>query len=184
MHVCMCDMFYNPFPSSQWRLFLSGLESPTCHTNSGVVPRAADTCLSERRRKWITFVDPVAALRFGRSLLIPFSCIFLSYYYYYHCSPCPAAAARGKVARCYTGPMDSPVAKSMIKCDSRGPLMIHCVKLYASPDGQSFSVFGRIYSGTVKPGKIDFIVRTHSTLIHASSWLTRIAFIWLFYEWM
>lgn len=66
--------------------------------------------------------------------------------------PSPAAAARGKIARCYTGPLDSPVAKSMIKCDARGPLMIHCTKLYASPDGQSFSAFGRIYSGTVKPG--------------------------------
>jgi len=68
-------------------------------------------------------------------------------------SPSPAAAARGKVARCYTGPLDSPVATSMIKCDPRGPLMIHCVKLYAAPDGQSFSTFGRIYSGTIKPGK-------------------------------
>uniref|UniRef100_A0A6V2JL03 Tr-type G domain-containing protein n=1 Tax=Ditylum brightwellii TaxID=49249 RepID=A0A6V2JL03_9STRA len=66
--------------------------------------------------------------------------------------PSPAAAARGKVARCYTGPLDSPVATSMIKCDPRGPLMIHCVKLYAAPDGQSFSTFGRIYSGTIKPG--------------------------------
>ena len=26
-------------------------------------------------------------------------------------------------------------------------------KLYAESDGQSFSAFGRIYSGTVKPGK-------------------------------
>jgi hypothetical protein len=25
--------------------------------------------------------------------------------------------------------------------------------MYAEPDGQSFSAFGRIYSGTVKPGE-------------------------------
>jgi U5 small nuclear ribonucleoprotein component len=31
--------------------------------------------------------------------------------------------------------------------------MIHCVKLYSSEDGQSFSVLGRIYSGTVQPGQ-------------------------------
>mmetsp|Transcript_28010 Transcript_28010/g.39380 ORF Transcript_28010/g.39380 Transcript_28010/m.39380 type:complete len:1043 (-) Transcript_28010:186-3314(-) len=66
--------------------------------------------------------------------------------------PCPAAAARGKVARCYSGPMDSSIASAMMKCDPRGPLMIHCIKLYASPDGQSFSTLGRIYSGTVRPG--------------------------------
>ena len=41
----------------------------------------------------------------------------------------------------------------MIKCDPRGPLMMHCVKLYSSNDGQSFSTFGRIYSGTIKPGE-------------------------------
>lgn len=30
--------------------------------------------------------------------------------------------------------------------------MIHCVKMYSSSDGQSFSTFGRVYSGTVRPG--------------------------------
>mmetsp|Transcript_5060 Transcript_5060/g.7322 ORF Transcript_5060/g.7322 Transcript_5060/m.7322 type:complete len:1028 (-) Transcript_5060:256-3339(-) len=66
--------------------------------------------------------------------------------------PSPAAAARGKVARCYTGPSDTNIVKAMLNCDSRGPLMINGLKMYSSPDGQSFSVFGRIYSGTVRPG--------------------------------
>ncbi len=67
--------------------------------------------------------------------------------------PSPAAAAKGKVARCYSGPLSSRTVASMIKCDSHGPLVIHVAKLYAEPDGQSFSAFGRIYSGTVKPGE-------------------------------
>jgi 116 kDa U5 small nuclear ribonucleoprotein component len=62
-------------------------------------------------------------------------------------------AARGKVARCYTGPQDDAIARAMLECDPRGPLMMHCVKLYASPNGQSFSAFCRIYSGTVRPGE-------------------------------
>lgn len=66
--------------------------------------------------------------------------------------PSPAAAAKGKVARCYSGPLSSRTVESMIKCDSHGPLVIHVAKLYAEPDGQSFSAFGRIYSGSVKPG--------------------------------
>ncbi|KAL7547098.1 hypothetical protein ACHAWF_010417 [Thalassiosira exigua] len=66
--------------------------------------------------------------------------------------PSPAAAAKGKVARCYSGPLTSRTVASMIKCDSHGPLVIHVAKLYAEPDGQSFAAFGRIYSGTVKPG--------------------------------
>lgn len=41
----------------------------------------------------------------------------------------------------------------MIKCDPHGPLVIHVAKLYAESDGQSFAAFGRIYSGTVKPGE-------------------------------
>jgi U5 small nuclear ribonucleoprotein component len=68
--------------------------------------------------------------------------------------PSPAAAAKGKVARCYSGPLTTRTVKSMIKCDSNGPLVIHVAKLYAESDGQSFSAFGRIYSGTVKPGKL------------------------------
>jgi len=66
--------------------------------------------------------------------------------------PSPAAAARGKVARCYSGPLTSRAVKAMVACDSSGPLVIHVAKLYAESDGQSFSAFGRIYSGTVRPG--------------------------------
>lgn len=67
--------------------------------------------------------------------------------------PSPAAAAKGKVARCYSGPLTSRAVSSMIKCDPHGPLVIHVAKLYAEADGQSFTAFGRIYSGTVKPGE-------------------------------
>lgn len=70
----------------------------------------------------------------------------------FHVSPPPAIAAKAKIPRCYTGPLNSKIAKSMISCEARAPLMIHVTKLYAAPDGQSFSAFGRIYSGTVKPG--------------------------------
>lgn len=68
-------------------------------------------------------------------------------------SPSPAAAAKGKVARCYSGPLTSRAVTSMIKCDHHGPLVIHVAKLYAESDGQSFTAFGRVYSGTVKPGE-------------------------------
>jgi U5 small nuclear ribonucleoprotein component len=71
---------------------------------------------------------------------------FLSSFY----SPSPAAAAMGKVARCYSGSMESKPALAMKRCDPNGPLMIHCVKLYSANDGQSFETFGRIYSGTKK----------------------------------
>ncbi|KAI2501449.1 Elongation factor G [Fragilaria crotonensis] len=67
--------------------------------------------------------------------------------------PSPSAAAKGKVALCYSGLQDGKVAQAMLECDSQGPLMMHVVKLYASEDGQNFSAFGRIYSGSVRPGE-------------------------------
>jgi U5 small nuclear ribonucleoprotein component len=54
--------------------------------------------------------------------------------------------------------MNTRVAKSMLNLDPNGPLMIHVTKLYANHQtkgvtaGQSFSAFGRIYSGSVKAG--------------------------------
>jgi U5 small nuclear ribonucleoprotein component len=41
----------------------------------------------------------------------------------------------------------------MMKCDPKGKLVIHVCKLYSSQDGNAFNAFGRIYSGTVKPGQ-------------------------------
>lgn len=71
--------------------------------------------------------------------------------------PHPCAAAAGKLARCYTGPLTnsdhSAVIKSMKECDPRGPLVIHCVKNYSSADGRTFWTFGRIYSGTIRPAE-------------------------------
>ena len=67
-------------------------------------------------------------------------------------SPSPIAASKGKVARCYTGALTSSPARAMAACDASAPFVMHCVKLYTDTDGQSFSAFGRIYSGIVKPG--------------------------------
>lgn len=64
----------------------------------------------------------------------------------------------GKVKRCYTGALNTDLAKSMLQCDPNGPLMIHVTKLFAfnhhpGTAGQTFSVLGRIYSGSIKAGE-------------------------------
>ena len=66
--------------------------------------------------------------------------------------PSPIAGAALKVERTYTGDQDSVAAKAMKECDPRGPLMINIVKLYSEPDGTAFTAFGRVLSGTVRPG--------------------------------
>lgn len=66
--------------------------------------------------------------------------------------PSPIAAARTKVEQTYTGPLDSPVGKSMIACNPKGPLMVHVTKLYSKPDCTTFDCLARVMSGTLKVG--------------------------------
>ena len=57
-----------------------------------------------------------------------------------------------QVRRLYTGPQDDEIMAHAISCNSKGPLLIHIAKLFPKPDVSSFDAFGRIFSGTVKPG--------------------------------
>eukprot|EP01114_Cavostelium_apophysatum_P008768 TRINITY_DN2152_c0_g1_i2.p1 TRINITY_DN2152_c0_g1~~TRINITY_DN2152_c0_g1_i2.p1 ORF type:complete len:970 (-),score=294.30 TRINITY_DN2152_c0_g1_i2:64-2973(-) len=66
--------------------------------------------------------------------------------------PSPVAAAQAKIPQIYTGPMNSTIAQSMLRCDPKGPLVIQIVKLYTKADCSAFDAFGRIFSGTIKNG--------------------------------
>jgi hypothetical protein len=55
--------------------------------------------------------------------------------------PCPPA-----------GPQDSQLVEHMRACNPRGPLVIYICKLFPKNDCSRFDAFGRILSGTVKPG--------------------------------
>ena len=55
--------------------------------------------------------------------------------------PCPPA-----------GPQDSQLVEHMRACTPRGPLVIYICKLFPKNDCSRFDAFGRILSGTVKPG--------------------------------
>jgi len=67
--------------------------------------------------------------------------------------PSPLQGARTKVEQIYTGPLNTPLAEAMFRCDSKGPLMIHITKLYPKPDYTSFDAFGRVMSGTARVGQ-------------------------------
>lgn len=66
--------------------------------------------------------------------------------------PSPVEAARSKLERYYTGPLDTKVAESMVACDQNGPLVIHVTKLFSTADAKSFLSFGRVMSGIARPG--------------------------------
>ncbi|KAG0160381.1 hypothetical protein PDIDSM_7908 [Penicillium digitatum] len=67
--------------------------------------------------------------------------------------PSPVEGAQRVLERYYTGPVDTKVGASMVACDQDGPLVIHVTKLFSSTDAGSFYSFGRIMSGTARPGQ-------------------------------
>lgn len=66
--------------------------------------------------------------------------------------PSPVEGAKDKLERYYTGPLDSSVAQSIRTCDQAGPLVVQITKLFNTSDATGFNSFGRVLSGTAKPG--------------------------------
>lgn len=50
------------------------------------------------------------------------------------------------------GPQDSVLVEHMKACNPRGPLVVYICKLFPKADCSKFDAFGRVMSGTVKPG--------------------------------
>lgn len=67
--------------------------------------------------------------------------------------PSPVDGAQRMLERYYTGPLDSKVAASIAACDQDGPLVVHITKLFGTTDATGFSAFGKILSGTARPGQ-------------------------------
>ena len=58
-----------------------------------------------------------------------------------------------QVERLYTGPQtDSELVEHMKACNAKGPLVVHIAKLFPKSDCSAFDAFGRVFSGTVRPG--------------------------------
>ncbi|KAF2857111.1 hypothetical protein K470DRAFT_297302 [Piedraia hortae CBS 480.64] len=64
--------------------------------------------------------------------------------------PSPAGGAKRMLEQFYTGPSN----EAMQSCNSKGPLVIHVTKLFPTSDAESFNAFGRVMSGTARPGQI------------------------------
>ena len=66
--------------------------------------------------------------------------------------PSPVEGAKAKLQRYYTGALDTKAAEAMGECDQDGPLVIQITKLFATSDATGFHSFGRVLSGTARPG--------------------------------
>nr|POE70027.1 pre-mrna-splicing factor cwf10 [Quercus suber] len=67
--------------------------------------------------------------------------------------PSPKEAATRMLHQYYTGPLESKTAESMLGCDPDGPLVVHITKLFSTADAHGFHSFGRVLSGTARPGQ-------------------------------
>lgn len=67
--------------------------------------------------------------------------------------PSPVEGAKQKLEKYYTGPTDTKTAESMLACDPEGPLVVQITKLFSTQDAQGFNSFGRVMSGTARPGQ-------------------------------
>ena len=67
--------------------------------------------------------------------------------------PSPVEGSRRNLENYYTGPLDSKVGTAMLNCDQDGPLVVQITKLFNTADAARFHSFGRIMSGTARPGQ-------------------------------
>ncbi|HJL54922.1 MAG: elongation factor EF-2 [Candidatus Thalassarchaeaceae archaeon] len=65
--------------------------------------------------------------------------------------PSPMIAQEYRIPNIWQGELESSVGKSMLQCDSGGPLSLMITKIWMDPHAGEVAV-GRVYSGTVKQG--------------------------------
>ncbi|ORM40766.1 U5 small nuclear ribonucleoprotein component [Babesia sp. Xinjiang] len=67
--------------------------------------------------------------------------------------PPPTETGTKKLDAIFTGDRGTAICSGIEKCDPEAQLMIHIVKNYYRLDTNSFDIFGRVMSGTIKKGQ-------------------------------
>ena len=66
--------------------------------------------------------------------------------------------------------VDDPAYRAMVECDKEGPLMMYVCKMVPkTEDAAQFFAFGRIFSGTLRPGQKVYLL--HGDFVHGKSTL-------------
>ncbi len=66
--------------------------------------------------------------------------------------PDPKTAQKYRIPTIWKGDINSDIGKSLLECDPNGPLAVMITKLFHDPHA-GFIATGRVFSGTVTPGK-------------------------------
>jgi len=67
--------------------------------------------------------------------------------------PSPTVAQKYRVENLYSGPLDSPEAEAVRKCDPDGIVAMYVSKMVPTSEKGRFIAFGRVFAGTVKTGQ-------------------------------
>ena len=95
--------------------------------------------------------------------------------------PCSFSCSSLQVEYTYTGPQDSELVQHMKECNPKGPLVVHICKLFPKADTSAFDAYGRILSGTVKPGdKVRVLGEAYSPDDEEDSTLAKITNVWVY----
>lgn len=95
--------------------------------------------------------------------------------------PSAKRATLKKVEHDYTGPMDSDIAEYMRACNARGPLVLHIAKLFPRQDASRFDAYGRIISGTLRPGdKVRVLGEGYSPDDEEDSAVAEVTNVWVY----
>ena len=78
----------------------------------------------------------------------------------YHHLPSPAVAQRYRAAWLYAGDVHDVMGSSISTCDPLGPPLMFVSKMVPMPKSKTFYAFGRVFSGTMRPGMKLWVVNS------------------------
>lgn len=106
-----------------------------------------------RREDFQLNVKPLLRLVMGK-FLGKFAAGFVDMVVKHVPAPNDPEHVRRKVEHIYTGSLGTRMAKGMLECSAKAPLLVHIAKLYHSEnEAGKFYAMGRVLSGTVKLGE-------------------------------
>ena len=95
--------------------------------------------------------------------------------------PTSQAGTKTKVGNHYTGPQTGRLVSSMHDCNAKGPLVIHVSKLFPTNDCSAFDAFGRILSGTIRPGeRVKVLGEAYTPDDEEDSAVATVSSVWVF----
>jgi elongation factor 2 len=100
---------------------------------------------------WLDLATPKLLLKNVISEWLPASEALLEMVVTHLPSPVQAQAYRAEIL--YDGPLDDETAEAIRRCDPNGPTVMYIAKMVPNADYTRFFAFGRVFSGTVKPGQ-------------------------------